>query len=112
MISILPALGWATEQSGLVRSGTQPIPGATVRVLKDGKLLTSTITDEDGRWTLEGFPDTPTPFTFEVEMFGFQPKKADLTIPAFPSALEFELSLKAPPAPRPAGRRGGPGGFQ
>jgi hypothetical protein len=57
-------------QSGVVRSGDQLIPGATVTVTNNGKAY-STVTDANGRYE---FPSlAPGASTVEIRMFGFDP---------------------------------------
>jgi len=57
-------------QSGFVKSGNQPIPGATIAVTSLGQKLVTT-TDQDGHYVL---PETPArDCSIEVRMFGFDP---------------------------------------
>ncbi len=57
-------------QSGFVRSGGQPIPGATVTIKQGGQTL-STVTDNDGHYAFP--PIAAGTWTATVEIFGFEP---------------------------------------
>ncbi len=78
-------------QSGVVKSGGQPIPGATVTATQ-GETKTVVITDQSGRYTLP--PLASGTWTIEVTMFGFEPAKKQLTDPDASRQLDFNLSLK------------------
>ena len=82
---------WA--QSGFVRSGGQPIPGATVTLTQNGQTLT-TVTDQDGHY---GFYSVgPGIWNVTVEMFGFEPLKKDVDYSAAAASapVNFEIQLK------------------
>lgn len=78
-------------QSGFVRSGNQPIPGATVTATQNGQTF-STVTDQDGHYT---FPPLGSGnWTVTVEMFGFQPLKQEVDYSAARGPVSFNLQLK------------------
>ncbi len=78
-------------QSGVVKSGNQPIPGATVTATQ-GATKTAVVTDQGGRYTLP--PLAAGEWTVEVTMFGFAPAKKQVTDPEPSRQLDFNLSLK------------------
>ncbi|HTA44423.1 MAG TPA: TonB-dependent receptor [Bryobacteraceae bacterium] len=79
----------AETQSGVVQSGGQAIPGASVTAVCGTDKIT-TITDDAGRFELGGLPATPCKFF--VSMFGFEPAQRDVT--ASSSSLSFNLNLQ------------------
>lgn len=79
----------AETQSGVVRSGGQPIPGAAITALCGTDKIT-TVTDDAGRFDLGGLP--PAPCRFYVSMFGFEPAQRDVT--ASSTSLTFDLNLQ------------------
>lgn len=85
-------------QTGLVRANGVPVPGATVKAGRDGTTL-STVTDEFGHYKLDGVSNGS--WTFEVEMFRFQPSRKEVQVSG-PFNLEWDLSLQPPGAPLPA----------
>ncbi|MEO7142188.1 MAG: TonB-dependent receptor, partial [Bryobacteraceae bacterium] len=86
--------------SGDVRSGGQPIPGATVTAELGGKKLV-TVTDDSGHYVLDGM--TPGTWTLEVDMFGFATAKRSVEAGASVAKVDWNLDLKAA-ATRVAGR--------
>ncbi|MEQ1884437.1 MAG: carboxypeptidase regulatory-like domain-containing protein [Bryobacteraceae bacterium] len=96
-------------QSGTVKSGSQPIPGATVRATQDDRVLT-TLTDANGNFTLDKM--TPGMWRVEVLMFGFEPMRRDVEIGSAPLRLDVALQIGATPAAilAGAGARLAPGG--
>lgn len=98
-------------QSGFVKSGDQPIPGATVTVTQ-GTQTFSTVTDRDGHYV---FPELGMgTWSVQVEMFGFDTLKKDVDYVGAKGPVNFDLQL----APSPvlerlrqfAARRNGAGG--
>ncbi len=87
---ILGGLAFGATESGVVRSGGQPIPGATVTAIC-GTAKIDTVTDDAGRFTMGGLPETPC--SFSVSMFGFEPAQRQLT--ASDAPLNFDLKLQA-----------------
>ncbi len=81
----------ARSQSGLVRSGGQPIPGATVTAAGAGKTLT-TVTGADGRYMFPGI--APGGWTIQVSMFGFEPAHHDVAAPGSGKEWDFDLKLR------------------
>ncbi len=81
--------GILSAQSGNIRVGNQPIPGATVTVSQDGQHY-STVTDADGHF----FISVPTgEWTVEVNMFGFDPLKQVVRLaPGSPVNLQLKLA--------------------
>src|SRR5271156_2158833 len=82
-------LAFADVQSGMVRSGGQPIPGAAVTAVCGTDKIT-TVTDFDGRFEMGGLPSTPC--RFSVAMFGFEAKQQEAK--ASSTALTFDLALQ------------------
>lgn len=97
----------AAPYTGLVRSGNQPIPGASVTASQNGKVLT-TVTGEAGRFQFTDLP--PGEWQIEVQMFGFVSQKGMATVAAEPLNKDWTLELRPRPAQR--GPMGGRGGFQ
>ena len=81
-------------QSGVVKSGNQPIPGATVTATQGDKQFTTT-TDQDGRYAFPQLGEGT--WTVEVQMFGFEPGKKQVDYSKSPSA-DFSLRLRESPA--------------
>src|ERR1700743_1035907 len=86
---MLGGLAFGATESGVVRSGGQPIPGATVTAIC-GTDKIDTVTDDAGRFTLGGLPETPC--TFSISMFGFEAAQQQLTASGAP--LNFDLKLQ------------------
>ena len=86
---ILGGLAFGATESGVVRSGGQPIPGATVTAIC-GTDKIDTVTDDAGRFTMGGLPESACSFT--VSMFGFEPSQRQLT--ASDAPLNFDLKLQ------------------
>ena len=110
---LLAGVALALAQDGVVRSGGQPIPGATVTATA-GTQKFSSLSDEDGRYHFKVLPSGT--WTIEIESFGFVSQKKEVTISAIPAVETWNLDLRpkpAAPAPDPAlGRRRAAGGFQ
>jgi hypothetical protein len=121
--SLLPSVATMLEaQTGQVLANGVPVPGATVKASK-GEVSLVTLTDEAGRYKLDGITDGQ--WTLEVKMFRFGSTTKELEVKG-PFEQNFELKLAKPmPAavsdarPRPGGengpqlaRRGGPGQAQ
>ena len=102
-ISLLIAALNLAGQTGAVKSGGQPIPGATVIATAGDKKVTTT-TDEAGRYEFTEL--APGPYSFEVRMFGFESAKKD---GAAGTPVDFTLEFAKPQAEQ---ARRGPGGFQ
>ncbi len=78
-------------QSGFVRSGAQPIPGATLTAACSGQVL-STVTDADGHY---GFPPLAAgDWSVTVEIFGFETLKKQVDYSAAKGPVNFEIQLK------------------
>ncbi|MEO8027678.1 MAG: carboxypeptidase regulatory-like domain-containing protein, partial [Bryobacteraceae bacterium] len=90
-------------ETGVVKSDGQPIPGATVRATQ-GAVVLQTLTDATGRYRLERLAGGT--WTIDVQMFGFNPIKKEVTVPETGSGTaDFTLELRMF-----QGRPGGPGG--
>lgn len=89
LLIIVAGLVFAETQSGVVRSGGQAIPGATVTAICGTDKIT-TVTDDAGRFDLGGLPSTPCKFT--ISMFGFEPAEREAA--ASSSGLTFDLTLQ------------------
>ncbi len=77
----------ADVQTGVVRSGGRPIPGAAVTA-DCGTDRITTVTDLDGRFEMGGLPSTPCKFSAAI--FGFD----RVTVEAKPSTQSVTLDLK------------------
>jgi hypothetical protein len=86
--------GTLRAQSGFVKSGDQPVPGATVTVTQGSQTL-STITDQDGHYAFP--PLAPGTWTATVDMFGFEPLKKDVDFATVRGPVNFNLELKPSP---------------
>ena len=83
-------------QSGVVRSGAQPIPGASITAtLKDQKV--TTVTAEDGSYRFP--PLAEGTWTLEVKMFGFAPAK-QTALAGAAKPVDFNIQLSESPAAR------------
>jgi hypothetical protein len=105
---LLAGVAAADVQTGAVRSGGQPIPGASVAV-QCGTDKISTVTDDAGRFELGGLPSTPCKYT--ILIFGFEPAEKEAAASATPLGFDLKLQTRAsvpvapgdkPPAPAPA----------
>ena len=80
---------------GVVKSGTLPIPGATVVATQGDKKLTTT-TDGNGAYSFADIPDGA--WTVQVDMLGFEAGKRTIEVaPGTPSAqwdLRFRVGQK------------------
>jgi len=97
----------ARDQTGVVKSANQPIPGATVSATQ-GTTIVVTTTDQNGRYSLQLGDGA---WVLEVTMVGFQPARQGLTVSNAFHPLDFTLQLKeSPMTARPrtsaAGRAG------
>ena len=82
-------VAWASEYRGLVTSGGLAVPGVTVTVVQGGKKFV-TVTDTQGFYSFPTLADGAA--TIDVEMTGFAPIKADVTVA--PDAIgKWELKL-------------------
>ncbi len=81
-------------QSGFVKSGDQPIPGATITI-RQGDANFSTSTDVDGHY---GFPPLgPGKWSATVEIFGFQTLSQYVDYAGASGPVNFALQLKESP---------------
>jgi hypothetical protein len=86
--------GVSFAQSGFVKSGGQPIPGATVTATQGDKTF-STATDADGHYV---FPLlAPGSWNISIEMFGFETLKKDVDFGSANTPVNFDLILKPSP---------------
>ena len=89
-----------SAQSGVVKFGGQPIPGATVTA-SQGDRRALTITDETGRYEFSELAAGA--YSVEVRMFGFQPARRQVQMGLAGSpALEWNLELLPKPAAQAA----------
>src|SRR6185369_17418077 len=86
-------------QSGTVKAGSQPIPGATVRATQGERSLV-TLTDDNGAFRFNGM--TPGAWVVEADMFGFDHVRREVQVASTPTSLDLALQLAAravvPPA--------------
>jgi len=108
MLAALLYAQTSVTQTGTVKFGGQPLPGATV-IATEGNHRAITTTDESGKYEL---PDLePGTYTVEVQMFGFQTAHKELQIGSGSSAADWSLDLQPRSreiAERPRGPQGGP----
>src|SRR6185312_13592084 len=93
LVLLAASCGLLAAQSGVVRSGGQVIPGASVTATNDGKSY-STVTDANGRYEFP--PLGPGSTTVEVRMFGFEPLKQQVDYAGSKTA-DFQLTLAQSP---------------
>ena len=87
-------------QTGVVKFGGGPVPGATV-IARQGDQRIVTTTDESGRYE---FPNLqPGAYMIEVQMFGFQAARRPVQVPGAPEPVEWTLELQ--PRPREQAQR-------
>ncbi len=84
---------------GAVRSGGLAIPGATITAAQ-GEIERTVYSDEQGRYSFEDLGEGE--WAMRVEMFGFAP--ADQVWSGGEKPLDWEIELRAAPAPRFPGR--------
>jgi len=103
LVLLAVSLPFVFAQSGTIKAGGQPIPGATVRATQGERSLV-TLTDDNGVFRLDGM--TPGDWVVEADMFGFEHLRRDVQIAATPTNLDLTLQLSAraavPAPPRPA----------
>ncbi len=93
------------EHIGVVASGGQPIPGATVTATLGDKKI-GAITDESGGYTLGELPAGE--WKLRVEMFGFLPAERTLSVTRESAAVNLSLDWALELRPRQARRGPGP----
>ena len=90
-------------QSGFVKSGNQPIPGAAITVMSLGQKLVTT-TDQDGHYVV---PETPArDCSIEIRMFGFEPVTKKTSCEGS-EKYDFALQLQESPMMQRLARAGG-----
>ena len=102
ILLIFAGVAAADVQTGIVRSGGQPIPGATVSAECGADSKITTTTDDAGRFEIGGLPSTSCKYT--VLMFGFEPSQKDAAASSTPLSFDLTLQTQAsiPVAPTPA----------
>ena len=102
MLLIFAGVAAADVQTGMVRSGGQPIPGATVSAECGTDSKITTTTDDGGRFEIGGLPSTSCKYT--VLMFGFEPLQKDAAASSTPLAFDISMQTHATlaVAPKPA----------
>ncbi|HUP03088.1 MAG TPA: carboxypeptidase-like regulatory domain-containing protein, partial [Bryobacteraceae bacterium] len=84
------AVLYAAEQHGTVKSGSLPIPGATITATMDDKKLVTT-TDDQGNYT---FPDIDTGvWKMTVEMLGFESQTKQIGVSPDAPSPQWDLKL-------------------
>ncbi|HTE89189.1 MAG TPA: carboxypeptidase-like regulatory domain-containing protein, partial [Terriglobales bacterium] len=102
--------------SGVVKSGTTPIPGATVIATDSAGQKTVTSTDLDGSYGVQVL--APGRYTLRAEMSAFAPVTRDVVVAGTSTQADLGLVLLSRvqqpghPEQRPAARNGGGRGFQ
>jgi hypothetical protein len=79
-------------QSGTVKAGSQPIPGASVRATQGERSLV-TLTDDNGAFRFDGM--TPGAWVIEADMFGFDHLRREVQVASTPTNLDLTLQLSA-----------------
>src|SRR5580658_7220824 len=87
---LLACCGALEAQSGFVRSGSQPIPGATLTPTQ-GDQKFSTVTDGDGHYSFPPLKEGT--WVVEVSMFGFAPVKQEVDYASTTKPVDFTLQL-------------------
>jgi trimeric autotransporter adhesin len=82
----------ADVQTGVVRSGGRPIPGAAVTA-ECGTDKISTVTDLDGRFEMGGLPSSPCKFS--AAMFGFEQALQESKASSAPLIFDLKLQTRA-----------------
>ncbi len=93
LIAGLFSLTLLLGQTGLVRSGGQPIPGATITAVQGERKLT-TVTNESGAYQFEDM--TAGEWTLEVQQFGFARVSKSMTLGSVAVHTDFTLELARP----------------
>src|SRR5580658_1069584 len=91
---LLACCGALEAQSGFVRSGSQPIPGATLTATQ-GDQKYSTVTDGDGHYSFPPLKEGT--WVVEVSMFGFGPVKQEVDYASTTKPVDFTLQLAESP---------------
>jgi len=105
LVLLAVSLPFVFAQSGTVKAGSQPIPGATVRATQGERSLV-TLTDDNGAFRFDGM--APGAWVIEADMFGFDHLRRDVQVASTPTNLDLTLQLSAraavpaPPPSRPA----------
>jgi hypothetical protein len=86
---IFAGIASADVQNGIVRSGGQPIPGATVTA-ECGTDKITTVSDDAGRFEIGGLPSTSCKYT--ILIFGFEPLQKEAAASSTP--LTFDLTMQ------------------
>src|SRR5260370_38154826 len=96
MLLLPPA--FAAQQSGMVRSSDQAIPGATVTATQGDKKIVTT-SDESGQYVFKDLPAGA--WTLQVDMFGFTSGRREVTVDDKPGTVDWTLELKPRSEPAP-----------
>ena len=94
------------DQTGVVKSANQPIPGAVVSATQ-GTTIVVTTTDQNGHYSLQLGQGV---WGVEVTMVGFQPARKRLTVSNAARELDFTLQLKESPLTARLSTSAGAGG--
>ena len=92
LVLLAVSLPFVFAQSGTVKAGSQPIPGATVRATQGERSLV-TLTDDNGAFRFDGM--TPGAWVVEADMFGFDHLRRDVQVASTPTNLDLTLQLSA-----------------
>ena len=93
-----PGFLQAAQQSGSVRAADRFIPGCTVTA-RNGAAKVVAYTDENGRYALDLAPGV---WEIQIDMFGFAPLRAEVTVGLEPVTKEWTLEMPRPGAPAAA----------
>ena len=88
-ILLCPGFVTAAQHNGSVRAADQFIPGATVTARQGGAKVV-VYTDANGRYSLDL---TPGVWEIQVEMFGFQTQRAEVSVGADASNKDWTLEM-------------------
>ena len=92
LVLLAVSLPLVSAQSGTVKAGSQPIPGATVRATQGERSLV-TLTDDNGVFRFDGM--TPGAWVVEADMFGFDHVRREIQVVSTPTSLDLTLQLSA-----------------
>jgi hypothetical protein len=98
LVLLAVSLPFVFAQSGTVKAGSQPIPGATVRATQvvngaQAERSLVTLTDDNGAFRFDGM--TAGAWVVEADMFGFDHLRRDVQVASTPTNLDLTLQLSA-----------------
>ena len=104
LVLLAVSLPFVFAQSGTVKAGGQPIPGATVRATQGQRSLV-TLTDANGAFRFNGM--TPGAWVVEADMFGFDHLRREVQVTATPDQSRSHSPVVCPRSNARASRAAG-----